>query len=1114
VFGSRWLFILSWLFLLFVLLFGLLSASLKVSANDYYASAHRITARDGLPEATIYSIARDEKGFLWFGSPTSLMRYDGYEFRQYTNAATDDRALAVSGAGNIFIDSKNRLWVGTWGEGLVLYDDQMRLLQHFKHKKNTPGAIGSNKVQVVFEDSQGDIWIGTNGSGLSLYKEQEQTFINFTHDPKNQNSISHNRIWGIAETQPGVLWIATSFGLNRLDTNVNNRSAAKFVRYEPDSTDPATLNHSLIRSIHTDRKGRLWLGSQVDFGLFDTEHGTFEKIELASTVGINIVTRIREDNDGNILIATQHGLYHYRPDDQQLTPWAGNGKYQLFPQNDVRDVMVDKNSLLWVTTRFAGLIKIDLNPSSIAPIKTFGPNQQSPINKVYSILTDAKQTLWMSTVNGLLRKPVDANEFEKFELPKQINDKNISVMVEDNNGLIWLGGHFGLYTLAVDPSGKALINNRNDVLWQITTKNVQTMMVDSKNNLWIGTTHAGLIKFDQHGESIYYRHDNKNTQSVSSNTIASLFEDNTKQIWVGTSGGGINRLDVEHQTFYRYQYNSESANSIGDNRITDIYQTKDGVMWFSTPKSLEKLDYVSGNFIQYSLTAGLLNNNIKALIEDDFSDLWFSSGSGISQFKRQTQTFHHFTGENQVGNNNFLQGVVAKSDNGNLYFGGTNGISEVQPSKVEFGSALPQSVITNIWVDNRRLASFDYPDGQPLELGPEVKNIQLQFATLDFRHTAENKYRYKLEGYDTDWHNSRTVRTAGYAGLLPGEYVFKAQGNTGENKWGDNVATLTIVISPPWLEIWWIRGLLLSLLLGVAYFWSVFRITRLEKNERLLEQQVSMRTSELDESNKALASTINRLNESQNDLVEKEKMASLGQMVAGISHEVNTPIGMGITAATLLQQRMEDIKDSFEAKALKPAQFNKFLDEGIQSTDIIFRNLERAAKLVNGFKQVAVDQSSDQDRSFKVAQMLDETLLSLSPNFHGTNHSMSVSCSDNLEIYSKPGPLSQVIINLVLNSIKHGFCDVDQGNMSIDVTSDEDNVTLVYRDNGIGVERELQKVIYDPFVTTKRGSGSTGLGMQVVYNIVTQALGGTISLKSEVNAGIEFTIVFLRDVRS
>ncbi|MCJ8274586.1 MAG: HAMP domain-containing histidine kinase, partial [Psychrosphaera sp.] len=121
---------------------------------------------------------------------------------------------------------------------------------------------------------------------------------------------------------------------------------------------------------------------------------------------------------------------------------------------------------------------------------------------------------------------------------------------------------------------------------------------------------------------------------------------------------------------------------------------------------------------------------------------------------------------------------------------------------------------------------------------------------------------------------------------------------------------------------------------------------------------------------------------------------------------------------------------------------------------------------------------------------------------------------DKLEIFSKPGPLSQVIINLVMNSIKHGFCDVDQGKMNIDVTSDENYVTLVYRDNGIGVEPALQKVIYDPFVTTKRGSGSTGLGMQVVYNIVTQALGGTINLKSEVNGGVEFIIVFPRDVRS
>jgi signal transduction histidine kinase len=589
--------------------------------------------------------------------------------------------------------------------------------------------------------------------------------------------------------------------------------------------------------------------------------------------------------------------------------------------------------------------------------------------------------------------------------------------------------------------------------------------------------------------------------------------DNITQLWVGTANSGANRLDVEHQRFYKYLHDNKQLSSIADNQVNAIYQTGDGVMWFATPKSLDKLDYISGDFVHYKLTEGLANKNIKALTQDDFGDLWLSSNKGISQLKRETETFHNFYAQEEIGNNNFLPNVVLKSKKGALYFGGTNGISEVTPSQVITGSMPPIAVITNIWVDNQRLASYDYPEHEPLVLNHQTKSIQLQFAALDYHRPYENKYSYMLEGFDENWHDPQSARTASYTSLNPGRYVFKVKGSNSRGHWSEIPAQLEIIVYPPWWQIWWVRVLIVLTVVALIYFITVFRLSRIAKKEKWLEQQVALRIGELDERNEQLASTIERLSDSQKELVEKEKMASLGQMVAGIAHEVNTPLGMGITASTLLHQRIEDIKALFEAKKLKPAQFSKFLEDGIQNTDIIFRNLERAADLVNSFKQVAVDQSSEHDRSFNLAQIFDETLLSLSPKLQGVQHKVEVYCAKDINLYSRPGPLTQVIINLIMNSVKHAFAEDEIGLISIEVVVVEQNCTVIYRDSGCGVPEAIQSTVFDPFVTTKRGDGCTGLGMHLVYNIITQALNGNVALNSTPGKGIEVSFTIPMDIR-
>jgi signal transduction histidine kinase len=275
-----------------------------------------------------------------------------------------------------------------------------------------------------------------------------------------------------------------------------------------------------------------------------------------------------------------------------------------------------------------------------------------------------------------------------------------------------------------------------------------------------------------------------------------------------------------------------------------------------------------------------------------------------------------------------------------------------------------------------------------------------------------------------------------------------------------------------------------------------------------LEQKVNDRTQAVKDSNQELLSTLEKMHQYQNQLVETEKMASLGQMVAGIAHEVNTPIGLGVTASTLMQDRLVVIKNSFDDKKLSSRQLSKFLDESTENLGIIYRNLNRAAELISSFKQVAVDQSSEESRLFNFEQLISEILMSLKPNLKKVQHQVVVECDSSINIKSMPGPITQIIINLVMNSLIHAFRGIDKGIINIIVSLSEKDCHLTYKDNGNGVSEEIKHRIFDPFVTTRRGEGGSGLGMHLVYNLVTQALNGSITIQSEERHGIEFSIVF------
>lgn len=276
-----------------------------------------------------------------------------------------------------------------------------------------------------------------------------------------------------------------------------------------------------------------------------------------------------------------------------------------------------------------------------------------------------------------------------------------------------------------------------------------------------------------------------------------------------------------------------------------------------------------------------------------------------------------------------------------------------------------------------------------------------------------------------------------------------------------------------------------------------------EENEHALNLKLMQSVADLQYSLELLRTT-------QHQLVQSKKMAALGGLVAGVAHEINTPVGIGVTAASLLEEKTRECAHLLSGQSMKRSDLEAYFRLATDSSKMILSNLVRASNLIQSFKQVAVDQSCEEQHSFNLRECLDNIAMTFRPKLRKSSHSVSVECSDDLVLQSYAGAMGQVISNLIMNSLIHGFEEMECGKISIVVHEQADEVEIRYSDNGKGIAKEYLERIFEPFFTTKRNRGGTGLGLHILYNLVTQTLGGRIECESQPGQGSTFLFWFPR----
>jgi len=1099
----------------------------------------------------ITTMAQDQQGYMWFiNQNLGLQRYDGIEFKTYVHDPKDPNSLAGNYGECLWVDSLDMIWIGTWGAGLDRFDPSTNVFAHFRHNPKDLSSISSDTVAAVLRDHLGNLWVGTT-CGLDLLDKKTGKFQHFTNNPDDPASLSYNRVRVIYEDMAGTLWVGCgrpflnpvetllSGGLNRLD-----RKSGKFTRYIHDPDNPASIANNGVRSMLEDSKGNFWVGTGGD-GLhtLNRETGVFTHFYYDSThpeklsrpfvdksFAFDHIPFIKEDVTGAIWIgSTLQGINRYDPESKKITHYGnllqrvkGKVVYSYkdttsgFNDNSLWGSMISRAGLIWFWT-------LNGNIYSINPIKTTIPFY--PINNGLMGNTfypeENGNILWIGTDKGLIRKNLN-DQTQKIWLHDSLNvnslsGNNIAAMRADGEGRFWMATDNGLCKF--DPVANVFTTFRHSEKnkTSLSSNKLSNLCIDGKNNIWIATEETGIDKMDtKTGEFTNYHFKPKETSSLASDHVICVTPGPDNEIWVGTYGGGLNRLNQDNGKF-RYYLN----NSI---KITSIVFDASGVAWAGAPEGLYYFDKASDQFLLFVDPISRKSiENVLHILEDDKNNLWVSTSDAIVKINEKRNDIKRYGINYGIHKNTFVFSDNIKSKNGQLFFGDQTGYYAFFPDQLKDTDAPPIINFTSFKLGDQEItAKSGSVLNAPIWKTNEIKlnfnqNVfSFDFVAISYTDPGDKKYMFMLENYDNTWHPIGIDHKAYFFNVPPGKYIFHARGVNSSGVWGEK--KIRIFILPPWWKTWWAYSIFGLLFISLIAGFISYRSRALRRENRILEERVSRRTEQLKQSIEDLKST-------QSQLIQSEKMASLGELTAGIAHEIQNPLNFvnnfsDVNTELIYEMQQEiDKGNLIEAKAIS----NDIKD----NEEKINHHGKRADAIVKGMLQHS-------RTSYGVKEPTDINVLAeeyLRLAYHGLrakdktfNVTMKTDFDETIgKINIIPQDIGRVILNLITNAFyavtekKQQLAKNLSGlenltglkgyepNVWVSTKKLSNSISISVRDNGNGIPQKNLDKIFQPFFTTKPTGQGTGLGLSLSYDIV-KAHSGKLKVETKVGDGSEFII--------
>jgi ligand-binding sensor domain-containing protein/signal transduction histidine kinase len=1088
-----------------------LAGALPAAGQSDFVS---LSEAEGLSQSVVTCLFQDSGGWMWAGTQRGLNRFDGYEFTVFLRDAEDPHSLPDPYLRQLSEDQADRLWVGTQS-GLAYFDQ--RTLQFFP----VPLPDSPAQVQALLNDDRGHLWVGTPAG---LYH---------TKAPGQQASFQHFSLGGdtlrqvreLYQDREARIWVGTENGLWQIDAQRQR------LRHYLAGENPFARN--TVQHLLQDREGHLYAGTTAGLYRWQPTQDRFEPVQLPADstglLGRVEVSALAEDRTGQLWIGTfGAGLWRYNPKTGRLASFRHEASRAGSLGNDfISSLFVDPSGLLWIGTYGDGINQYDLTRIRFGQLPEEGGKQDLlPGPDVYAVWEDEKGYLWTGTDEGLARIEPERKKSERVGVggPAPLDDQLINVIKQDRRGNLWVGtgrGLNGLLRADLQAKNYRFFSPGTDSL--LKGRGVLSLLPGKAPGplLWIGTS-----------EGLYPLNDKLEVQPAlrlgegNPPVVQTLLQDQQGTLWVGTADG---LLQTDARQRYLLPVKSQ-AEMLVSASILSLHQDREGYLWLGTEgEGLLRFNPATGELKTYTIEDGLPENFVYAIAEDEQGYLWLSTQNGLCKLRRNrlagTVSFVTYRGRDLLSSDVFNIGAFCRGQDGTFYFGSTQGLTFFQPDEIRENDYVPPVVLTELqltWdsvgISPEGVLQAHISETRRLNLNHRQNVLYFEFAALSFVQNQHNQYAYKMEPFDQDWIYSKGKRSATYTNLDPGTYTFRVKAANNEGYWNQEGAELQIVITPPFYRTAWFYLLCgLAVVLGVLAYIRL-RTRQLEMNRKLLQQKVEERTREVLEQKEKLEATLHDLKAAQTQLIDAEKMASLGQLTAGVAHEINNPITFVSGNVNPLKRDIEEVLEVLakydelvekqgldqafaEVRQLKQDLDYEFLLDEINSLLLGIREgAERTAKIVKGLRNFS-RMDEDELKPCDINQGLDSTLLILRNSFK-SRIEVRKAYGELPEVMGYPGKLNQVFMNILNNAIQ---AIAGEGTIFLHTEAVGQEVRISIRDTGAGMSEAVRKRIFEPFYTTKEVGVGTGLGLAISFGII-QDHQGSIEVESEPGQGTTFLI--------
>ncbi len=1126
-------------FFTFVISLLICSNDVRSQRNDFVFS--QIGSKDGLSQNTVRAIHVDKEGFVWAGTLNGLNRFDGYKFLTFNPQAGSSTSLVDNRVKDVNEDQYGSLWVKTYNNEFSCYDPaSCSFVNYLAQEKTEPMHYDSFYESLMRKE----IWLWGKENGCLRITKQGERYVSKLFIPTEQCSFfyedSHSVIWtgGVG----GVFKIGSDGEVEQFFRNKYSITCAielngkiyfsttdatlliynSELKYFEEISSPAiysgfsyvaklsntqlvlvSQSHGVVGfntesklfgellwgkdaefkgdiGMSTDKDQGLWFYNHSgNFWYFNPHSQRFKKFNLIPNDLIRLIDYERFvvfiDSRNLIWITTYgNGLFCYNPATETLQNFKYSSNSNSLASDYLLSITEDRFGNIWIGSEYAGIIKIVRSEFDLQIIR---PEKEASIgksNNVRTILEDSSHHIWVGTKNGSLYV-YDPDLVDGTRIDKIFNPYTLE---EDGNNRIWVGTKgYGLYIFDSKMQQEvyhAAHDKSNPTKVQLSHNSVFDILMDRQGRMWIGTFGGGLNLAVPSGKQYVFTRFFHNQGNMS--YVRCLVQDRKDRIWVGTSDGIVrfnpDELIHDPKAFKRYCRSLSDDNSLSNNDVKTIFEDKEGTIWIGTAGGgLNKFDESDESFKSFTSRDGISDDVISGIQEDNSKNLWISSENGITRFNIESETsiayyFHQNTYENF-----FNENAKAYTKDGNLLWGSLNGLLVFNPDSIVPQTNVPPVTLTNLYVHNQLIEphgnssplskSIDYTDR--IALSYKENSFTIEFATLALKDPKKNKYSYQLTNFDDQWSIPNGSNSATYKNLPPGHYSFLVKGCNSDGVWNDQITRLEVVINPPFWKTGYAYVFYLILIVAVVY--------------------VSMR----------LVLKFNSLN--NNIRVEKELTNHKLRFFTNISHEFRTPL-------TLIRGAVENINRQKEIPAVIHKQVQILSRNSVMLTNLIDQLLE-FRKLQNNVMTLDLEKTD----MIKFAEFIFAGFQELA--VQKMIDYQYVHDVDSLDMFIDKRKVDKIIYNLLSNAFKF---TPKNGTIALAVRFDAINkkCRITVTDNGIGIDKEMQGLLFSRFMQINFSVSGTGIGLSLVKEFV-EAHKGRVWYESNPNGGSLFHVELSTD---